>query len=299
MDVVGAFACSHAALLITRADQAPEAQRRAIHDAFAAMGREIVASKPDGIVIVGTDHGRIYPLSNMPQYTIGVSAFARGIGDAGLPVRDFRIHQGLAREILLGCLDAGIDLAYSEAMTIDHSFLTPLLLSMPELDVPIVPLVQNCNAPPLPILTRSHAVGEALGEALRRGQAGRVVVIGTGGLSHWVGSPAFQRFMTEPAGTRLERQKDYPLTLTDTGHVNEDFDRAFIDLICGGKAHQFLSEWDTDRLRAAGGNGAQEIRNWLLIAGVVQDRPARLLAYEPVKEWLTGTAVVQFEHTLN
>ena len=299
MDVVGAFACSHAALLITRADKAPEAQRRAVYGAFAEMGREIVASKPDGIVIVGTDHGRIYPLSSLPQYTIGVSALARGIGDAGLPQRDIRIHQAFARQILVGCLDAEVDLAYSESMTIDHSFLAPLLLSIPELDIPIVPLVQNCNAPPLPTLKRSHAVGKALGEAICRAPAGRVVVIGTGGLSHWVGSPAYQSFMTEPAGTRLERQKEYPLTLTDTGPVNEDFDRAFIDLICHGKAHQFLQEWDTDRLRTAGGNGAQEVRNWLLIAGVVQDQPARLLAYEAVKEWLTGTAVVRFTHALN
>ena len=299
MNIVGAFACSHAALLITRADKAPEAQRRAIYDAFVEMGREIVASKPDAVVIVGTDHGRIYPLSALPQYTIGVSALARGIGDAGLPLKDVRIHQGLARELLRGCLDAGIDLAYSEAMTIDHSFLAPLLLSLPELDIPIVPLVQNCNAPPLPTLKRSHAVGTALGEALRRGPAGRVVVIGTGGLSHWVGSPAFQNFMTEPAGTRLERQKEYPLTLTDTGHVNEEFDQAFIDLICRGKAHEFLQEWDTERLRAAAGNGGQEIRNWLLVAGAVQDQPARLLAYQAVKEWLTGTAVVQFETALS
>ncbi|HKU14946.1 MAG TPA: hypothetical protein VJQ52_11155 [Steroidobacteraceae bacterium] len=299
MNIVGAFACSHAALLITRADQAPEAQRRAIYDAFAAMGREIVASRPDAIVIVGTDHGRIYPLSALPQYTIGVSAIARGIGDAGLPVKEVPIHQRLAQELLLGCLDGGVDLAYSEAMTIDHSFMAPLLLSMPELQIPIIPVVQNCNAPPLPLLRRSHAVGQALGEAIRRGPAGRVVVIGTGGLSHWVGSPAFQNFMTEPAGTRLERQKEYPLTLTDTGHVNEDFDRTFIDLICRGQARQFLGEWDTDRLRAAAGNGGQEIRNWLLVAGAVQDRPARLLAYEPVKQWLTGTAIVQFQHTLN
>ena len=297
VDVVGAFACSHAALLLTRAAQAPEAQRRVIYDAFAEMGRQIVASKPDAIVIVGTDHGRIYPLSHVSQYTIGVSSMARGIGDAGLPLKDIRIHQAFAQEVLTGCLDAGIDLAYSEAMTIDHSFLTPLLLSMPELDIPIVPLVQNCNAPPLPTLRRSHAVGEALGEAIRRGQAGRVVVIGTGGLSHWVGSPAFQGFMTEPAGTRIERQKEYPLTLTDTGHVNEEFDRAFIDVICHGKARQFLNEWDTDRVRAAAGNGAQEVRNWLLVAGVVQDRPGQLIAYEPVKEWLTGTALVQFTHT--
>jgi hypothetical protein len=55
-----------------------------------------------------------------------------------------------------------------------------------------------------------------------------------------------------------------------------------------------VREWDDERLYADAGNGAMEIRNWILMAGVTNDRPARVLAYEAVNAWLTGTAVVEF-----
>lgn len=294
MELVGAFACSHSALFVTRRDQAPAAERERLYGAFAEMGRLIRSLEPDALIIVGTDHGRIYPLSWMPQYLVGVSEQARGIGDAGLPEKSVALHQTFARSMLEGAIEEGVDLAYSEAMTIDHSFVTPLLLALPELDIPIVPIMQNCNAPPLPALGRSWDVGNALGRALRRGPQGRVVAIGTGGLSHWVGSDEFREFMSEPVGTRLARQTEFPLRLSDVGPVNEEFDRAFIQMVCDGRARQFIEGWDTTRLGREAGNGAQEVRNWLLTAALTSDAPARLLDYAPVHAWLTGTAVIQF-----
>ena len=294
MQVVGAFACSHAALFVTRREAAPATQCVRIYGAFARMGQLIRELRPDALVIVGTDHGRIYPLSGMPQYLIGVSEQAVGIGDAGLPKETLPLRQGFARSILEGVLEEGVDMAFSEAMSIDHSFLTPLLLALPELDIPIVPIVQNCNVPPLPSLERAYQVGRILARTLTRGPEGRVVVIGTGGLSHWVGSDEFRAFMSGPAGSRLARQTQFPLQLPDTGEVNEEFDRNFIEIICQGKAQEFIRNWNTHRIGEVAGNGAQEVRNWLLLAGLTADAPATLLDYAPVKPWLTGVAVVQF-----
>lgn len=294
MQVVGAFACSHAALFVTRREAAPATQCVRIYGAFARMGQLIRELRPDALVIVGTDHGRIYPLSGMPQYLIGVSEQAVGIGDAGLRKETLPLHQGFARSILEGVLEEGVDLAFSEAMSIDHSFLTPLLLALPELDIPIVPIVQNCNAPPLPSLERAYQVGRILARVLTRGPEGRVVVIGTGGLSHWVGSDEFRAFMSGPAGSRLARQTQFPLQLPDTGEVNEEFDRNFIEIICQGKAQEFIRNWDTHSIGEVAGNGAQEVRNWLLLAGLTADAPATLLDYAAVKPWLTGVAVVEF-----
>jgi 2,3-dihydroxyphenylpropionate 1,2-dioxygenase len=299
MNVVGAFTCSHSALFVTRREQAGEDERSRVYAAFAEMGRRIRELAPDAILMVGTDHGRIYPLSAVPQFLIGVSEQARGIGDAGMPQKNLAIHQPYARAILGNALEEGVDLAYSEAMTIDHSFLTPLLLALPELDIPIVPIVQNCNAPPRPSLARAHAVGSALGRAVTAGPQGRIVVIGTGGLSHWVGSTEFQNFLREPPGTRLARQSQFPLQLPDTGPVNESFDRGFIESICAGRARDFIRDWSAQRLEEAAGNGAQEVRNWLLIAGLIGDRPGQLLDYTPVGAWLTGVAVVQFDASVN
>lgn len=291
MEIVGAYACSHAGLVVSRADQARADQRAAVFGAFKQMGTAIAALEPDAIVIVATDHGKIYPLTGIPQFTIGVSATARAIGDAEIPPSELPVHQGFAQAILTGALDEGIDLAYSEQMQIDHSFAMPLYLA--ETAIPIVPIAQNCNYPPLPTLARSYEVGRKLGAAIRRGPPGRVVLVGTGGLSHWVGSEEQQRFRRRPAGTRLGVQQT-PLTLTDTGPVNAAFDRAFLDVICGGRTPAWLREYTTERLYDEAGNGAQEIRNWLLVAGAMDDRPASVLAYADVAEWLTGTAVVEF-----
>ncbi len=295
MEIVGAFACSHSGLMISRRALAPAAQQAAVAAAFTAMGEAIRALEPDALILIGTDHARIYPLSLVPQFTIGVNAVAQAIGDAELPAGDYPVHQKCAQAVLKGCLAEGIDLAYSEAMRIDHSFVAPLLLALPGTSPPIVPIAQNCNVPPLPPLRRSRAFGQKLASALRDAPGdARVVLIGTGGLSHWVGSRAYQDFMREPAGTRLERIGGMKLVLDDTGEVNEAFDEAFLDMMCAGRTERFVAEWDDDRLQSEAGNGAQELRNWVAIAGAVGDRRGRVLGYQPVKEWLTGIGVVAF-----
>ena len=170
-----------------------------------------------------------------------------------------------------------------------------MMLALPDTNRPIVPIVQNCNLPPLPSLRRSHRVGAALGDALRDAGPGRAVIVGTGGLSHWVGSDDFRGFMNRPAGTRLADREAHPLTLEDTGPVNEAFDEECLAQICEGRAVDFIAAWDTASLGEAAGNGAQEIRNWLLVAGAVRDAKAEVQIYAPVKEWLTGTGIVAFD----
>lgn len=293
MEIVGSYACSHAGLLITRGDDAPPAQRDAIYGAFAEMGRAIRAARPDAVVLVATDHGRIYPLTHVAQFTIGVSTTAEGIGDAGLPPCTVPVHQPFAQAILSGMLAEDVDLGFSEQARIDHSFVTPLMLAFGDDFPTIVPIAVNCNVPPLPTLKRSYDVGRKLRRAIEAGPAGRVVVVGTGGLSHWVGTPEQQRFRRRPAGTRLGSGAT-AATIDDTGPVNEAFDREFINAICAGKIAAFLAEWTDERLYADAGNGAMEVRNWILMAGVTNDATARLMAYEGVREWLTGTGIVEF-----
>ena len=59
-----------------------------------------------------------------------------------------------------------------------------------------------------------------------------------------------------------------------------------------GTAFPWLGELPDD---STDGNGAQELRNWLTTAAIADDAGATVLAYEPVAEWLTGTAIVRFE----
>ena len=295
MRITAAFACSHSGLMISRAECAETGTRDRIYGAFRAMGEAIESLAPDALVIVGTDHGRIYGFEGVPQFVVGVGASASGIGDAALPRCDYAVHQEAARAVLEGSLERGFDIAFSEAPRIDHSFVAPLMLALPDTRLPIVPIVQNCNVPPLPSLGRSHRFGAAVGAAIEAAGPGDAVLMCTGGLSHWVGSDDFRAFMNRPAGTRLAHRDDYPLTLDDTGPINESFDRDFLDLICAGRSPELVDRWDTASLGESAGNGAQEICNWLVAAGAVNDARASVLAYAPVAEWLTGIGIARFE----
>jgi 2,3-dihydroxyphenylpropionate 1,2-dioxygenase len=294
MEIVGAFACSHAGFLISDYERAEPGKRDVVYGGFARMREAIERAQPDALVVIATDHGRIYPLNHQPQYVIGVGPSAKGIGDAGLPACQVPIHQGFAQAVLEGCVEGGVDLAYSEDVSIDHSFVTPLMLSTPGLDVPIVPIVQNTRMPPMPTLERSHTVGRILGKVLREGPPGKLVVMGTGGLSHWVGDEGRRDFLRRPAGTRFGHEQEFPLVLGDRSPINEAFDAEFLAALNRGAARQFMQDWSNDRVHDQAGNGAQEIRNWLVVAGVADDGPADVLGYAAVPEWHTGSAVAQF-----
>jgi len=78
----------------------------------------------------------------------------------------------------------------------------------PNWNIPIVPIVVNAFAPPMPSLRRCMQVGACVRNAIERWlEQKRVAVIGTGGLSHCVG-------------------------LLETGKVNADFDRWVSGLSC-------------------------------------------------------------------
>ena len=294
MEIVGAFACSHAGLIVSHQDKGDKGKIDRVYAAFDTIRREVEALRPDAIFIIGVDHGRIYTYANLPAFVIGVGPVARGIGDAGMAPCEIPVHQPLAQAILGGALARDVDMAFAEDTKIDHSFVTPLSLITPRFDVPIVPLAINCNRPPLVSLARSHAVGGRLGEALREGPPGRAVVIGTGGLSHWVGDQARQDYLRWPAGTRIGREAEFPVVLGERGRVNEAWDLGFMAQLGRGDATGFIRDWPNERMVAEAGNGSQEVRNWLAAAGMVNDAPLEAIAYEGIPEWHTGIGLGRF-----
>ncbi len=170
MELVGAFCCSHAGLIVTRYDLASEEARNPIYAAYDRVREEIAGTAPSAIVIIATDHGRIYPLEFVPGVAIGVARTARSAGDSEVPVRDVPIHQDAAAGILRSLVDQGVDIAFSEAPGIDHSFMIPLGLINPDDAIPIVPITINCNTPPRPTFDRCREIGQALGQGHRRGR---------------------------------------------------------------------------------------------------------------------------------
>jgi hypothetical protein len=106
----------------------------------------------------------------------------------------------------------------------------------------------------------------AVGEALRTSKAhGRVMVVGSGGLSHWPGT-------------------------AEHGRVNEQFDREFLRHFAADDL-SWLSGLTTRDLFDNAGNGGQELRNWLALRGCLRGQAAEIDFYEPIPGWLVGWAV--------
>jgi hypothetical protein len=293
LELVGAFCCSHAGLIVTRYELASEADRDPIYAAYAQVRSEIARLAPSAIVIVATDHGRVYPLEFVPAVAIGVGSSARSAGDSEIAPRDVPLHHDATGSILRTMIDEGIDIAFSEAPGIDHSFMIPLGLINPDDAIPIVPITINCNTPPRPGFGRCRTIGQALGNAIAAAGDGTAVLVGTGGLSHWVGSVERRAYQNQPPGDRIADRANHPLELPEEGPINEAFDREFLDDYCAGRMAAFGAKWSEARIENEAGNGAHELRNWMVVAGATHDAPADLLAYAPVGPWLTGTAVAR------
>jgi hypothetical protein len=76
--------------------------------------------------------------------------------------------------------------------------------------------------------------------------------LGTGGLSHAVGTP-------------------------DMGRVDQKFDAKFLDLLCANSpALRDIADAEMEAL----GNGTHEVRNWVAVAGVVAGAKGEVVMYE-------------------
>src|SRR5580693_857429 len=153
----------------------------------ARVAAAVAALAPDALVVIGPDHFHANFYDAMPPFVLGVEE-AEGFGDFGsrsgpLPVAAalaWAIHEGLSRD--------GFDIALSYALTVDHGIVQGYDMVRGPADPPLVPLVINTAGPPLPSMPRCVALGHALGAAIRASDAGRVLVIASGGLSHWLPS---------------------------------------------------------------------------------------------------------------
>ena len=81
-------------------------------------------------------------------------------------------------------LEAGVDVAISASMDVDHGTVQPLQKLFGDADgAPVIPIFINSVATPLGPLRRVRALGAAVGTYLAT-LGKRVLVVGSGGLSH-------------------------------------------------------------------------------------------------------------------
>lgn len=159
LTVVSAFASSHTALMVTRKQACDPVLQQRVFSEFERIGDRMLTRAVEVLVVIGADHGRRFGLEHVPAFTLGVGDTATGLGEGGLPTVAYPVDREFAAELLEEGIAADIDLAFSEDVRIDHSFITPLLLSFGDHRPAIVPITQNCGFPPQPLLRRSSRWG--------------------------------------------------------------------------------------------------------------------------------------------
>ncbi|GHE40629.1 2,3-dihydroxyphenylpropionate 1,2-dioxygenase [Streptosporangium violaceochromogenes] len=303
-EIVFGVGASHSTLMNTHWDQTVHRDRaERFREALAAARAQLSDARPDTVVLVGSNHFRGFWLDLIPSFTIGVGECVAS-GESGTPGGPQPVDVPLARHLATALVEeAGFDVAFSARMQIDHGQSHAIQYLLDGLDVQIVPLTVNVFAPPLPTIARCEALGRAVRQVVPAfPQPRRVAVIGSGGLSHRLPWPDWR----DPHGDDEEFIADAWLNGRDdwqrydarrreiiraaAAAINTDFDEEFLSMLEAGHAGS-LTSYTTERLEEEAGNGAQELRTWLIMAAALGHAPARRLAYEPIPEWLTGMAV--------
>jgi Catalytic LigB subunit of aromatic ring-opening dioxygenase len=271
-EIVAAVLTSHAPFITGKPEIARPEQRERFHAGFHELRRRLAATRPDRLVMFVNDHLQNFAYNNLPAFCVGLAASYDAPSPGGaklmrIPPRKVPGDSEWAMGLLEAGLAAGIDFAYSYEIESWDELSVPLHFLMPDAVPPLVAVYTNCGAPPLPTPRRCREVGAFVGDFVRSRPAGeRVALLATGGLSHWVGTP-------------------------ETGRINPEFDHRILDHIGRGDVDT-LSRLTYEEIERDGGNGGQEIRNWIGLLGAVPGWKGELLAYEPVPEWITGCATV-------
>jgi len=303
-EIVLGVGASHSTLMNTHWDQVVHTERaEAFRTALGTARQRIADARPDVVVIVGSNHFRGFWLDLIPSFTLGVGEVIAA-GESGTPKGPQRTDPGFAQALAGHLVEAGTEVAISARLQIDHGQSHAIQYLLDGLDVPVVPLVVNVFAQPLPTLARCAQLGENLALAVDQIPGDRrVVVVASGGLSHQLPWPSD---WTDPQGDDEaflvqawlngrgewerydKRRREIIVAAQPT--IFPEFDRAFLDDLEHGRLRRYTSMSTAD-VAAVAGNGGQELRTWLVMAAALGFAAGTALAYAPMPEWLTGMGV--------
>jgi 2,3-dihydroxyphenylpropionate 1,2-dioxygenase len=94
--------------------------------AFAAAREFVTEYDPDLVVVFAPDHYNGFFYELMPPYCVGLEATS--IGDYGSEAGPLDVPRDIAHGCAQAALDAGVDLAVSLRMEVDHGAVQPLEL---------------------------------------------------------------------------------------------------------------------------------------------------------------------------
>ena len=211
-------------------------------------------TKPDVAIIVYNDHASAFSVDLIPTFALGCAAEFPP-ADEGWGPRPVPVVQGypaLASHIAQSVILDEFDLTICNKMEVDHGMTVPMNLLFGKVDknshwpCPVIPLAVNVVMYPPPTGHRCFMLGKAIRKAVESYPEDlKVVIFGTGGLSHQISGPR-------------------------AGLINSKWDKAFLDNL-SKDPQKLVKIPHVDYMREAGAEGIEMVM-WLIMRGALDDK---------------------------
>jgi hypothetical protein len=221
-----------------------------LFEGYKPVAQWLAEQKPDVLVFFYNDHANSIFFDFYPTFAIGISdrfeLADEGAGRRALP--PIKGHSDLAIHLAESLVNDEFDMTVFQERPLDHGLHSPLPLlwpHVPDWPAAVVPIEINVLQYPLPTALRCYKLGQAVRRAVQSYPEDlKVVIVGTGGLSHQI------------HGER-------------TGFNNTDWDMEFLELLERDPA-KLTALKHVDYVRLGGAEGAEVIM-WLAMRGALSD----------------------------
>jgi 2,3-dihydroxyphenylpropionate 1,2-dioxygenase len=295
-------------------------QETNVRAAFEKMAAEVKAFDPTLIITFGPDHFNGFFYDLMPSFCVGIRATAAGDWNYGAENNKINVPEETALHLVRRVLDEGVDVAYSYRMQADHGVTQPLhFLCEGQLDrYPTIPVFINGAAAPMPTTKRTVALGRAIGQFIKslNLENERVLILGTGGLSHDPPTPQMGSVSPEvveflicgrnPSQEAREIRQSkiiavgQKLAAGDTSvavPLNAAWDIALLETFKNADFAAIEAMTEAE-IRRDGGRGGQEVRSWIAAFAALSELGEYHMTtqvYEAISEWIAGFGIVSAE----
>lgn len=273
--IVGAVTTSHVPAIGRAIDKGlqDDPYWKPFFDGFPPVREWLAKVRPSVAVVVYNDHGLNFFLDKMPTFAVGAAPEYRNADEGwGIPtLPPFKGDPALSWHLIESLVADEFDVVTCQEMLVDHAFTLPMALLWPDQRWPVrtIPVCVNTVQAPLPSASRCYRLGEAIGRAIESWDTEeRVVVIGTGGLSHQLD------------GTRA-------------GHINKEFDRKFMESLVDDP--KWATQYSTLDLVELVGTQGVELLMWLVARGALTGKVGKLHSnyHIPISNTASGLMLLE------
>ncbi len=284
--IIGGIGTSHVPTIAVTYDKGRQGEPAwaPLFEGYKPVARWLQEQRPDVLIVFYNDHANSFFFDLYPTFALGVSpTFTladEGAGARALPA--LKGHPELAIHLAEQLVNDEFDMAVFQDKPLDHGFHSPLPLlwpHQPEWPGAVIPIEVNVLQYPMPTALRCYKLGQAVRRAVESYPEDlRVVVLGTGGLSHQIHGERTGFNNTEWDKEFLQLLRDDPQALTKLKHAD------YVRL--GGAEGAEVIMWLAMR-GALGGDIRELHRNYYLATTTAMT----VTLYEPVAAVATAEVV--------